>query len=291
MSLFSIRIWICVFIGIFFVMWLCFGNRHHNYQVDYPWSQQQDIQISYQPSPYRHQQRVDIPIQHVHNPQLNDLPYDYGLQVRVDDYVDHPLPNFEVSPRLRRPQSPILLSPPSYLQSLTAIPTINPHPVQPVHHPNFVADNTTGRSIGEAFTCGALEEILGRPVSRNVRLPEMINPLTGKRIELDCFDPVTGIAAEYNGRQHYEFPNAFMTTPEQFQAQLYRDQLKRQLCDDTNKYLIPVPYTVDMCVIDSTSENGYRCKTSVPKHERQRRIRGYMREKVDEYYTLLSQMQ
>ena len=128
-------------------------------------------------------------------------------------------------------------------------------------------------SMGEELTTKALEALLGRQVQSQIRPFFLRNPETGRPLELDCYDPVSRIAVEYSGRQHYEFPSSFFTNEQDFYNQVYRDQLKRELCDKNGVYLITVPYSVDMCV-------DQNCVISVPREIRYERIYSYLKEQL-----------
>jgi hypothetical protein len=188
------------------------------------------------------------------------------------------IPNIELvgSPRHRIDERPVIAD------NIDAI-------VPPQFEPNY----TIGRSIGEQLTCGIMEELLGRRVERNIRLPHMINPRTGRRLEYDCYDPVDGIAAEYNGKQHYVYDknSPFNQNQEQFEDLVYRDQLKWELSnlEEYKTYLIVVPYVIDMCVSDVSKPTGYKCKTSVPRQVRYQRIKDYLTSQLSDYYQLLNQ--
>lgn len=58
----------------------------------------------------------------------------------------------------------------------------------------------------------------------------LINNITGSQMELDLYNESQNIAIEYNGYQHYEFPNKFHKTKKDFDDQIARDVLKEQLC-------------------------------------------------------------
>lgn len=75
------------------------------------------------------------------------------------------------------------------------------------------------------------------------------NPLTGKNLELDCFNPGYRLAIEYNGVQHYEFPNRYHKTEEEFLAYRARDEFKRRQCNEHGVHLIVIPYTVKLTEI------------------------------------------
>jgi hypothetical protein len=128
-------------------------------------------------------------------------------------------------------------------------------------------------SIGEELTTKALESLLGRQVKSQIRPLFLRNPETGRPLELDCYDPISQIAVEYSGRQHYEFPSSFFTNVDDFYNQIYRDQLKRELCDKNGVYLIVVPYWVDMC-------KDKKCSTSVDRRIRYDRIYEYLKRQL-----------
>ena len=72
----------------------------------------------------------------------------------------------------------------------------------------------------------------------------LINSETGKNMELDCYNDQIKIAVEYNGIQHYEWPNYTGQTKEEFLNQVRRDKLKNELCQLNNVRLISVPYKI-----------------------------------------------
>ena len=98
-------------------------------------------------------------------------------------------------------------------------------------------------SKGESITCKTLEQIYGVPFI-TARPDFLKNPETGENLELDCYNEELGIAAEYNGIQHYLWPNYTDQTEEQFHNQLRRDEFKINQCDLNGVYLITVPYEV-----------------------------------------------
>jgi len=159
-----------------------------------------------------------------------------------------------------------------------------------VETPDIILPNGHVKSTkGEEIVADVLEEILQRKVKRNIRPTFLRNPESGKCLELDCYDPHHKIAVEYNGIQHYKFPSPFHQTEQEFQDQLYRDRLKKKLCDENNIYLIPVPYWVDTCMEDPDDPDGEMiCTNNVSKNLRYARIYEYLTEKLKEYFYLFS---
>ena len=107
--------------------------------------------------------------------------------------------------------------------------------------------------VREQLVCQTLEKIygVGFPTAR----PNFLkNEKTGRNLELDCFNENLRIAAEVNGIAHYVFPNKYHHTLEEFQDQVYRDQLKYDLCNKNNVYLITVPYWLPENMIEKWIE-------------------------------------
>jgi hypothetical protein len=72
------------------------------------------------------------------------------------------------------------------------------------------------------------------------------NTKTNYPLELDAFCSELMIALEYNGIQHYVWPNYFHSTIDQFFAQRDRDQLKEEICIKENICLIRISYLVEL---------------------------------------------
>lgn len=71
-----------------------------------------------------------------------------------------------------------------------------------------------------------------------------INPATGYRMEIDCYNKALGLAVEYNGKQHYELVEYFQDQ-ESHEAQKQRDIEKKNNCEAKGVRLIVVPYWVE----------------------------------------------
>lgn len=98
-------------------------------------------------------------------------------------------------------------------------------------------------SIGETECRRVLENIYGVPFKR-IRPAWLINHLTGRRMELDGYNEGLKIAFEYNGEQHYNSNHRFNKSQADFVAQVERDNLKVDICDQLGIYLITIPYNV-----------------------------------------------
>jgi len=100
-------------------------------------------------------------------------------------------------------------------------------------------------SKGEEECRRVLEAIFHRKFPSK-RPDFMKNPLTGRNLELDCYNEALKIACEYNGRQHYEFTKRFHSCVEDFEKQKRNDQKTRENCIKNGVFLIEVPYTVKL---------------------------------------------
>ena len=169
-------------------------------------------------------------------------------------------------------------------------------------YPEVTADSTAvwqapaGQSFGskgEDLVAEALQNILQAPIKRNIRPNFLRNPETGKNMEIDCFNEEYAVAVEYNGVQHYKFPSVFYRNKEDFYAQVYRDRLKRKLCDENNIYLISVPYWVDMFgtedghFLNDKETNSNSKIAFVPREVRYKRIYDFLYKKLSEYFAII----
>lgn len=95
----------------------------------------------------------------------------------------------------------------------------------------------------EYLCCKAVEELFGKPFL-SVRPAFLKNPETGSNLEIDCYCDELKLGIEFNGVQHYVWPNFTNHSKEEFIAQVRRDQYKVEACDCHGVYLITVPYNV-----------------------------------------------
>jgi hypothetical protein len=105
------------------------------------------------------------------------------------------------------------------------------------HHPN------RSKWKYQNLCCKALEEIFQKPFT-SVRPSWLRNPETNGTLEIDCYNDELKIGVEYNGMQHYVYPNIYHKTQEEFIKLVRRDQYKHSKCDENGVYLITVPYNV-----------------------------------------------
>jgi len=105
------------------------------------------------------------------------------------------------------------------------------------------------QSKGEKLSREVFETIFGLRFP-TVRPNILKNPETNHNLEFDGYNPVLKIAFEYSGIQHYEFPNPFHKTKEEFIKLVRTDIYKRQVADQEGIYLIVIPYTVPLNYTD-----------------------------------------
>jgi hypothetical protein len=116
----------------------------------------------------------------------------------------------------------------------------------------------------------AYESLVNRTIQVNVRPEHLRNPAPRRCLEYDGYDSTLRIGLDYNGPQHYVYPNRYHHDESAFAKQLERDKLKHELSARANVRLIIVPYTVD-CPLP----NVY------PPHSvRRQRLSDYLRQVV-----------
>lgn len=101
-------------------------------------------------------------------------------------------------------------------------------------------------SLGEKHCIEFLQLLFPGSIFQKVRPKWLRNPKTGRCLELDGYCEDMQIAIEYNGYQHYEWPNVYMETEEEFLAQKYRDRIKEEICKKRNIFLIRISYMVKL---------------------------------------------
>ncbi len=102
---------------------------------------------------------------------------------------------------------------------------------------------TAAESRGERICREFLEKYYRKEFSR-IRPDFLANPVSGRNLELDGYNSELNIGFEYNGYQHYTYPNRFHRTEEEFSQQIRRDGYKQKACQLAGVYLIIIPYTV-----------------------------------------------
>lgn len=86
-----------------------------------------------------------------------------------------------------------------------------------------------------------LEILTGEEFVSTRSLPWLINPITNRNLELDCYCDKLKIAVEVNGDQHYK-KDAYYSRDLEYQV--YKDRVKEILCYQNGVTLIIIPYTI-----------------------------------------------
>lgn len=100
------------------------------------------------------------------------------------------------------------------------------------------------KSRGERLCCNILEQIYKGHKFVTVRPDWLKNPETGRNLEIDCYNDDLKIGLEFNGEQHYKYPNRFHKNVNEFKQQVRRDRYKVETCDNNGVYLITVPWNI-----------------------------------------------
>lgn len=88
-----------------------------------------------------------------------------------------------------------------------------------------------------------IEKLTGRAYP-TIRPNWLVNPKTGRKLELDGYCADLRSAFEYNGKQHYVFPNSFHKTIEDFDNAMERDEHKVETCREYGVRLLVIPYSL-----------------------------------------------
>lgn len=95
------------------------------------------------------------------------------------------------------------------------------------------------------------QKLFGVPF-KTIRPGWLKNPATGKKLELDGYNPSiktpkgTGLAFEYDGKQHSEYNEFFHgKNPDAFEYQVKKDSLKDKRCKEKGVVLIRIPHFVE----------------------------------------------
>ena len=117
----------------------------------------------------------------------------------------------------------------------------------PSDQTNAHSKNTCSHSKTEEKCRQIIEKIYGLPFPPYNKF--VINKETGRWLTLDGYNQSLKIAFEYQGEQHYKFPNFLSKqgkmTLLQFKKGIYRDRLKKMACERAGITLFIIPYTQD----------------------------------------------
>ena len=109
------------------------------------------------------------------------------------------------------------------------------------------------KGVGMRSTASKSEDDLAKLIEyrfsvkliRNIRPSWLQVPNRRSNLELDMFLPEKNLAIEYDGPQHYEYPNPFHVSRAEFEHQQSLDRLKEELCEKRGVKLVRVRYDVE----------------------------------------------
>jgi hypothetical protein len=112
--------------------------------------------------------------------------------------------------------------------------------------PNIIQEvNESGvKWKSQEICCRIMETFTGEKFERNAKPWFLKNPETKRSLEVDCYNEKYG-GLEFNGIQHYRYPNPFHKTEEDFIKYIRKDKYKVSQFERVGKNLIVVPYTID----------------------------------------------
>lgn len=95
----------------------------------------------------------------------------------------------------------------------------------------------------EPFCRSVIEDYYKKPFNKVSSAVK--NPKTNRYLELDGYNQDLRVAFEYQGEQHYKYPNYFHRSKKEFDDQLWRDHVKLEGCKVAGIILIIIPYTIE----------------------------------------------
>lgn len=120
-------------------------------------------------------------------------------------------------------------------------------------------ENRKFGSVANKLLCKIFEEYLDREVKLNYRPDFLKNPETKRNLEYDLYDPISKVAIEYNGEQHYVYPHKFHKNYKKFEDQVFRDSLKEKLSYENGDILVVIPYYIDVAIYDEKKKKYILC--------------------------------
>lgn len=140
-----------------------------------------------------------------------------------------------------------------------------------------------GKSLSETISIHAFARVLKekgynwKEIKTGYRPDFLRNTETGKNLEMDAYHPTAKIGIEYNGPQHYNYPNVYHNCRRDFDKCVERDRLKMRLAQKNGIKLIEIPYYIDSCKM---KKNKY-INVKRSNEEREELIYKYLKSRID----------
>lgn len=103
---------------------------------------------------------------------------------------------------------------------------------------------TCSSGLNERLARHTLEQLFGLPFKK-ARPKWLINPRTGRQLELDGFNEKIGLAFEYQGEHHYRAVKPFGMDARALAKRQELDNLKKALCAGHGIELLEIPHYID----------------------------------------------
>lgn len=101
--------------------------------------------------------------------------------------------------------------------------------------PKFPQRKGKHASKNEGFMVNITKSVFNKE-----RIQQNIRPMWLHGLELDCYVPDLKFALEFDGEQHYMYPNGLHKTRQEYDKQVRRDREKDKLCEKLRIRLIRV---------------------------------------------------
>lgn len=98
--------------------------------------------------------------------------------------------------------------------------------------------------LNERLARHALEQLFEQPFKK-ARPKWLVNPETGRQMELDGFNEQIGLAFEYQGEHHYRTVKPFKMDTRALIKRQRMDQVKKMLCAKHEIHLLEIPHHID----------------------------------------------
>ena len=171
------------------------------------------------------------------NPEFYEMKDEWGEDIDIDEYENDENTTTYIKKVDFTPKIP---------NNFTTIKSFD----KMINIEDYISENNKKCSKGEIICKLTLEKIYNVPF-KNIRPDFLKNPETNHNLELDCYNEDLKIAVEYNGAQHYKWPNKYHDKIEDFYKQVKHDEIKRDLCKINDIHLIEVPYIIPLKNIPS----------------------------------------
>ena len=242
------RFWLIIFIIIIFFLWLFFGGREHEFIGLRALDPNEKTTFNFQTEENLRQEYVGQYLKYHDNSDgvLDEIDSKEEEQGEIETVVPHR--NICPTPLYYEQQQQPLRQPTFRAQSVRNFDSKNLNIDSKTFGDKLKMEllnrNKNDKdSKGEMISRLALESIYKTKFPK-ARPDFLKNPETNYNLELDGYCEDLQIAFEYQGIQHYTYPNRYHKSEEEFRHQVKKDKFKLEICDKSGIYLITIPYNV-----------------------------------------------